>query len=101
MKKGKITVSGLVTVVMLVVVVGAAGFYFLNQQVIAKNFGGTVEIKLEENRKLMNVSWKDNGSLWYLTKPMESTDKAESYIYEQSRNFGLFEGKVIIKEVKK
>lgn len=67
--------------------------------VVAKNFGGTSNLDLPANRKLMSCSWKDN-SLWYLTRPMKEDEEAESYEYTQDSNSGIIEGKFIIKENK-
>ena len=47
-----------------------------NQQ--AKRWGGTASITLPKNRKLVNATWKDS-NLWYLTRPMNKNEKAETY----------------------
>lgn len=65
----------------------------------AKNFGGTYELKLEKGRKLINVTWKED-ELWYLTRSMTDNDKAENYEFKEDSNFGVMEGKVVIKESK-
>lgn len=66
---------------------------------MTKNFGGTTEITLEPNRKLIECTWKDD-SLWYLTREMKEDDIAEDYRFDCDSNFGVFEGTVIIHEVK-
>ena len=66
---------------------------------MAKHLGGTMEVQLEENQKLVNCTWKDD-NFWYLTKPMSDSDVAETYTFSSDTNFGVFEGKVIITEVK-
>ena len=58
---------------------------------------GTVH--LEPNQKLEEITWKDD-SLWYLTRPMMDNDIAETHTFQQSSNFGVFEGTVIIIESK-
>lgn len=63
----------------------------------AKMYGGTAKIHLEPGEKLVNVTWKD-ADLWYLTKPMTSTDIPETYTFVQESNFGIMKGKVIIIE---
>lgn len=65
-----------------------------------KKYGGSATFELEENQKLINVSWKDS-QLWILTKPMNNKDSAETYTYKEKSNNGILEGKFIIVEVKK
>lgn len=68
-------------------------------QSMARNFGGDIELKLEPNRKLENITWKED-SLWYLTRPMEENEEAVTYKFEQSSEFGVFEGTVTVIESK-
>ena len=68
-------------------------------QSVTKEFGGTTTIELEPNQKLEEITWKDD-SLWYLTRPMMDDDIAETHTFQQSSNFGVFEGTVIIIESK-
>lgn len=65
----------------------------------ARSFGGTHTIELPKNEKLELITWKDD-ELWYLTRPMREGEKAETWIYQESTDFGVVEGKVIIKERK-
>ncbi|PLS19547.1 hypothetical protein CVD28_03780 [Bacillus sp. M6-12] len=65
----------------------------------AKSFGGTVTVDLPDNKKLVNVTWKDS-SLWYLTKDMTEEDTEETYEFIEKSNTGIKSGKVIIKEHK-
>ncbi len=68
-------------------------------QSVTKSFGGTTTINLESNQKLEEITWKDD-SLWYLTRPMTENDIAEIHTFQQSSNYGVFEGKVIVVESK-
>lgn len=68
-----------------------------NQQ--AKKWGGTASITLPKNRKLVNATWKDS-NLWYLTRPMNKNEKAETYYFHEESSFGIMEGTYIIKESK-
>lgn len=63
----------------------------------AKTFGGSANHKLEANRKLVNVTWKQD-SLWILTRPMRADDAVESYDFHEKSNFGLLEGSYTIQE---
>lgn len=65
----------------------------------AKVWGGTMKIELKPNQKLVDVTWKET-SLWYLTKPMTSTDVAETYEFIEDSSWGVVEGKVIFVESK-
>ena len=68
-------------------------------QSYVREFGGTMKLDLPADAKLVSITWKEN-SLWYLTRPMTDTDIAETYTYQQSSEFGLCEGSVIISETK-
>lgn len=67
---------------------------------IARQFGGTVTINLESNRKLVNVSWKKDDSLWILTRKMRRDEEAETYEYKEDSAFGVIEGTVVVIEHK-
>ncbi len=65
-----------------------------------KSFGGSMTIELEPNTKLELITWKDD-SLWYCTRPMRPDEVAETHTYQQSSEWGVFEGTVTIVETKK
>ena len=67
---------------------------------MSRKYGGESTVNLEENRKLMNVTWK-NDSLWILTREMRDDEEAESYIYKEDSNFGILEGSIHIIETKR
>ena len=69
-------------------------------QMATRNFGGEMTIDLPKDTKLEMITWKDDDSLWYLTRPMTETDIAESYKFQQQSEFGIFEGTVYIQEYK-
>lgn len=69
-------------------------------QAIAREFGGNITLTLEPNEKLEMITWKDDDSLWYLTRPMHEDEKAETHTFQQSSEFGIFEGTVTVVEVK-
>lgn len=58
-----------------------------------------MDIDLEPNQKLIEVTWKDN-SLWFLTKNMTENDIAESYAFYEKDTLGMLEGCVNINELK-
>ena len=66
----------------------------------AKSFGGNMTLRLEPNQKLEMITWKED-SLWYCTRPMREDEAAEIHTYQQSSEWGVFEGTVTIVESKK
>lgn len=64
-----------------------------------KNWGGEGTLNLPQGRKLVNVTWKEN-QIWYLTRPMDSTDKAETYQFHEESSWGVMEGTYTIIETK-
>jgi hypothetical protein len=51
----------------------------------AKRFGGTVDYHIASNRKLVNVTWKDENDLWVLTRPMKPEDSVDTLIFQQNK----------------
>jgi hypothetical protein len=64
-----------------------------------KNWGGEGTIKLPKGRKLVNVTWKET-QVWYLTRPMSSSDVAETYQFQEESSWGVMEGTYNIVETK-
>lgn len=69
-------------------------------QTVARKYGGDITIELEPNQKLELITWKDDNSLWYLTRPMREDEEAETHVCQQSSELGVFEGTVAIVEKK-
>ena len=69
-------------------------------QATTKNFGGTTTLKLEPNEKLEEITWKEDKTLWYLTRPMRDDEKPEVHIFKQkeSDSLGILEGTVKVIE---
>lgn len=65
----------------------------------ARDFGDSMTLELPPNTKLEVITWKDV-SLWYCTRPMREDEQAEIHTYQQSSEFGVFEGSVTIIESK-
>ncbi len=64
-----------------------------------KNWGGEGTINLPKGQKLVNVTWKES-QIWYLTRPMDSTDVAETYSFHEESSYGVMEGTYTIVESK-
>ena len=69
-------------------------------QVATRSFGGTTEIKVEKGFKVTNVSWKDEGNIWYFIEPMENDYTPKTKYFVESSTYGVLEGKVIFIESK-
>lgn len=95
MKNG-FTVIGLIIIVIGVMWSCSRTF---SEQGMTRAYGGEMEVNLEPNRKLVEITWKDS-SLWYLTKDMTEDDVAEDYIFQEKDVTGWLEGSVIIHEQK-
>lgn len=66
-------------------------------QGVARSLGGDMTLELEPGQKLEMITWKDD-SLWYLTRPMQDGEELETHTFQQSSEFGVFEGTVTIIE---
>ena len=64
-----------------------------------KSFGGEGTLNLPKGQKLVNVTWKES-ELWYLTRPMDSTDVPETYKFQEESSYGVMEGTYNIVESK-
>lgn len=91
MKKFVISL-GIIFVLICVVVLSGC-------QYAVRDFGGDMTLTLPANTKLEMITWKED-SLWYLTRPMTENDVVETHLFQQSSNFGVFEGTVTIIETK-
>lgn len=67
-------------------------------QYITREFGGTTKIELEPGEKLVEVTWKSDGDIWYLVEPMDSDYTPKEKIFKESSNLGIASGKVIFIE---
>lgn len=85
---------------LLILAIAAIAFTSCTENQRAKSFGGTANVNLEPNRKLVTVTWKED-QIWYLTRPMDSTEKAETYNFQEESSWGMIEGTVVIVESKK
>lgn len=67
------------------------------KQIIAKHYGGTVTYKLDEGRKLINCTWKEN-EFWMLTETRPTNEAPKEYQFVEKSVMGVLQGTVIIKE---
>lgn len=64
-----------------------------------KTWGGQGTIKLPKGRKLVTLTWKET-QIWYLTRPMDSSDVAQTYQFQEESAWGVIEGTYNIVETK-
>lgn len=84
--------------ILFVLLIAAASFS-CTENVRAKRYGGTQEIKIEAGKHLVQATWKDN-QLWYLTTSMDSGYTPKTYTFHEKSSFGVWEGNVIFQESK-
>jgi hypothetical protein len=66
-------------------------------QYVTRQFGGTSTFTLDPCHKLINVTWKLN-DIWVLTRTYRPDETSDTYEFFESSAYGVFNGKVIIKE---
>jgi len=69
-------------------------------QYVTRQFGGNSTIKLEPGEKLVEVTWKGNGDLWYLVEPMDSDYVPKTKVFKESSMVGVMEGSVTFVETR-
>lgn len=71
-------------------------------QYLTKDLGGEMTIELAPGYKLVEITWKE-ANLWYLVRPFEDGETATTYYFQESSEFGVFQGtvKIIEKEAEK
>jgi hypothetical protein len=89
----------IISAVLVVITILSALFTLTGCQGAVKSFGGSMTLNLPENTKLEMITWKDD-SLWYCTRPMRENEEAEVHTFQESSEFGVFEGTVTIIEIK-
>ena len=69
------------------------------QQTMTRHLGGTTTIELPPDYRCVNATWKE-ANLWVMLKPMDSTYVPQTLLMQEYSEFGIIEGKIIIKESK-
>lgn len=70
------------------------------EQYFTRKFGTNTTITLEKGEKLIEVTWKDGGNLWYLVEPMDSDYTPKVKVFKESSVYGVMEGSVTFVETK-
>jgi hypothetical protein len=82
---------------LIALVVLCACFSGCTQNMMTKDFGGKMTVRLNPGEKLVNVTWKDS-DMWYLTRPMQPSDMPETYMFQEKSTFGVWQGVMTIIE---
>ena len=64
-----------------------------------RRFGGSSEVSIPCDHKLMNVTWKQN-DMWLHIRPMVQGDVPQKTFFIEKSMWGILEGKVEINERK-
>ena len=64
---------------------------------IAREYGGTVTVKVDPGYKVTAATWKQN-ELWYFIEPMEETYTLKTKYLIRKTEYGMLERKVVFKE---
>lgn len=79
-----------------ILIFGLLALFSCTQNVKVKEYGGTGEINLDTNERLVNITFKD-ANLWMLTK-YDSTKAPSTYFFKEQSSYGIWQGTYIIKE---
>lgn len=90
--------SRFIAILLTVLVIGFIASFIAGCHGTTKAFGGEMTIELEPNQKLELITWKEDNSLWLLTRPMREDEHAETHVYYEDSEWGVLEGKVTIVE---
>ena len=100
--RGSSTADMVIGVALLIFIVGSVFIGFArgcSQQGMARYWGGETDMYIEPNRKLIEMTWKDD-NVWLLTRPMTDEDIADVYEFSESDAIGILEGTLHIYETK-
>jgi len=89
----QITITRMIGIVILVIFTSGCDNF------IARQLGGTINVNLPTNTKLVNVTWKE-GDLWLLTRPAYAGEAVETFRFEERSMLGVLQGTVTITETK-
>jgi hypothetical protein len=85
------------TIILLGLILLSLSFIACTGNRRAKRMGGTVTYELDETKKFVNITWKDD-NLWVLTRERKVGETPETYTFKEESKHGIIEGKVIIVE---
>ena len=96
MKKGFTLIELLVVIAIMGILGGLITSFRGCKQSVVKNFGGSMTVELEPNKKLVNATWKDN-NLWVLVTE-RTNESPKVYNFTEKSAMGVLQGNVTIIE---
>ena len=75
-----------------------ATFTGCTQNIRARTWGGSMSVDVPADQKLVNVTWKEGGNFWVLTRNARPGEPREVYTFKEKSSFGIAEGTVVITE---
>lgn len=75
------------------------GFCSCTEQMLTREFGGTMTINLPAGQELMEATWKDD-NLFYLTRPMSNDYVPTKKTFQESSSYGMMESTVVFIETR-
>ena len=93
MKTWKKNLLIVIACVMLAMILGGC-----TEQHLVNQWGGTMEIDLPAGEHLVEITWKADDNLWYLTRPFTDGEEPMDYKSQENSSWGVWEGTVIIHE---
>jgi len=91
-KLGILVKVGIVLIMLLVI--------FNNDHIKTNHFVGKLSVTVPKNQKIVGAPHWDGSNLWYSSRKMHPSDSAETYHFNESSTFGIWEGEVILEEQK-
>ena len=65
---------------------------------MTKQFGGNMTVNVPSGKKVVNATWKQDGSLWYFSIPRNTNEAPVTSEFIEKSSYGMMEGKVIFIE---
>lgn len=75
------------------------GLCSCTEQMMTREFGGTMTINLPAGQELMEATWKDD-NLFYLTRPMSNDYVPTKKTFQESSSYGMMESTVVFIETR-
>lgn len=88
--------------VFVALILVAFAFMLCGCQQNARRTGGTTTVDIDPGMRIIpyTVQWDGNANIWYLTEEAPADYQPKTYVFKESSNMGMMEGKVIIVEHK-
>ena len=92
--KLKLSFIGWYLVALVVTIIASITCCSCTEHTKARKWGGEETINLPKGMKLVEVTWKEDNSLWYLMEPMDVDYTPKVKVFKEDSRFGIMEGTV-------